>query len=302
MIWKWLTCAVMLMMVCCAEVPRGGKADGVVVLDIGHFIGSGGARMPAAINGKRISECEFWYQYADEVKKTVTAAGYPCVITNRGNPPSTEPLATYARKAQVVHLRHPDKGAARYPSHFFRDRVASGMVSADYAVWRRASCMVFLHHNSAATRGWQTKPAPSIILCNKYNGHALAQTLCDVLNADILNHGMDNGGRKCIPETRSVDADRAAGWLNTCDDAGIPAAVIEAAFLSHRAHATYLTNDENARKYARAIGIGIVRYLREYGNAPRHYRRNLDEPDEGSFGYAAESRRLNVPDAKRLLH
>lgn len=289
-----------MLLVCCAEVPRGGSADGVVVLDIGHFSTSPGAVMPGALNGKRLTEYAFWCQYANEVKKVITEAGHPCIITNRGNPPTTEPLATYAQQANVIYLNHPDKGAARYPSRHFPDRVASGMVSADYAVEKKAACVVFLHHNSTVNR-WQTGGAPSIILCNKNNGRQLAQTLCDVLNADILNHGMDNGGRSCTVQTRSVDADRAAGWLNTCDDAGIPAAVIEAAFLNYRAHAAYLLDDANARKYARSIGHGVVKYLREHGRDARHYRLNPDAPDEGSFGYAAESRKLKVPGAKLLL-
>lgn len=299
--WRWIVCALMLVLTCCAETPRGGGADGVVVLDIGHFVESPGAQMPSALNGERINECAFWYRYAAEVKKAVTEAGYPCVIINRGNAPTTEPLATYARRARVLHLRHPDVKAARYPSHYFPDRVASGIVCADYAVWCKASCVVFLHHNSTVNR-WVTTPMPSVVLCNKYNGHVLAQTLCDVLNAEVINHGMDNGGRQCTVLERSVDADRAAGWMNVCDDAGIPAAVIEAAFLNNRAHATYLLNDANARKYAQTVGQGIVRYLREHGHDKRHYRENPDEPDQGSFGYAEESRRLKVPGAKCLLH
>lgn len=302
---RWFILYAMLaaLLVGCAQVaPRGGRADGVVVLDIGHFIGGEGAQTPAPINGVRLRECSFWYQYAGEVKRVVQAAGYPCVITNRGYAPTSEPLATYARRNSVVQLRKPDSEGARYPSHYFPDRVASGMVSADYAVWKRASCAVFLHHNSSGSRRWQTGGSASIILCNKHNGRALASDLCHALNSEILDHGMPNGGRECRVQVRSVDADRAAGWLNTCDDAGIPAAVIEAAFLNNRDHAAFLAQDANARRYAQAIGHGIVRYLRQHASGPRHYRQNLDSPDEGSFGYAAESRRLDVPGAKRLLH
>ena len=300
-VWLVLVVVPVGMLVSCADVPRGGTSGGVVVLDIGHFIGSPGAKTPRRADGKVIDECSFWYRYAGEVKKVVTAAGYPCVITNRGNPPATEPLAAYARRAGVVHLRRPDEQAARYPSHYFPDRVASGIVSADYAVWRRASCVVFLHHNSSSNR-WRTGGAPSIILCNKHNGHALAQTLCNAINTDVLNHGLDNAGRECTVQQRSVDADRAAGWLNVCDDAGIPAAVIEAVFLNYRAHANYLMNDANARRYAQSIGRGIVNYLRAHAKDTRHYRRNLNQADEGSFGYAKESRKLNVPGAKLLLN
>lgn len=293
-------CIVVLLVAACSQVPYHG-GSGVVVLDIGHYIGAEGARTPGPVGGKILSECPFWYQYAGEVKRVVEAAGYRCVITNRGHAPTQEPLATYARQARVVHLRHPDTGGLRYPSRYHPDRVASGIVSADYAIYRRAACAVFLHHNSAG-RGWKTGGSPSIIICNKYNGLPLAKALCHALNSEILDHGMPNAGRPCRPVVRSVDADRSAGWLNACDDSGIPAAVIEAAFLNNRAHAAFLAQDACARRYAQAIGHGIVRYLRQQGRAPRHYRADENTPDEGSFGYARESRRLQVPGAKRLLH
>lgn len=286
----------------CAQVaPRGGLPNGVVVLDIGHSFSDEGARTPGTVAGKRLTECSFWYQYAIEVKRVVEAAGHRCVVTNRGYAPTREPFITYARKAGVVHLRHPDNGQ-RYPSHYFADRVSVGMVSADYAVWRKASCAVFLHHNSSGARRWRHGASPSIILCNKFNGRQLAESLCQALNTQVLNHGLPNGGRECQVEVRSVDASRAAGWLNTCDDAGIPAAVVEAAFLDNYGHASYLAQDARAREYAQAIGQGIVNYLRHHGADERHYREDLNKPDEGSFGYARESRKLRVPGARRLLH
>lgn len=286
----------------CSSLPvsvSGSKE--VVVLDIGHFIGGEGASTPGLINGKRISECSFWYQYSYYVKKVVESAGYTCVVTNRGNAPTKEPLLSHARRAGVIHLKRPDKNAARYPSKYHPDRVASGMVSADYAIWRKASCIVFLHHNSSG--GWTNGASPSMIICNKFNGKPLADTLARTLENEVLNHGMPNGGRGCSTVVRCVDADRAAGWLNACDDSGIPAAVIEAAFLNNRGHAAYLAVDANARKYAESIGHGIVRYMRSGAlPQPRHIREDENKPDQGSFGYAAESRRLNVPGAKRLVH
>ena len=297
---RFLLCIVVLLVCACSHsAPRG--SSGVVTLDIGHFIGAEGAQTPGPVGGKTIRECSFWYQYANEVKKVIEAAGYKCVITNRGNAPTQEPLATYARQARVVHLRHPDSHAQRYPSRYHPDRVAGGIVSADYAIYRRAACAVFLHHNSSG-RGWRSGASPSIIICNKYNGLPLAESLCRALNSEILDHGMPNAGLRCRPIVRSVDADRAAGWLNACDDSGIPAAVIEAAFLNNRAHAAYLAQDANARRYAQAIGHGIVAYLRQHARSPRHSRANETAADEGSFGYARESRKLQVPGAKRLLH
>ena len=276
-----------------------GYKSGVVVLDIGHFIGSGGAATPSAVNGKHISECSWWYQYVYQTKKKIEDAGYRCIVTNRGNAPTKEPLVSYARRAEVVQLNHPDKNCARYPSKHHPDRVASGMVSADYAITSKAACVVFLHHNS--TGGWTNGPSPSLIICNKHNGRFLGEVLACTMENLILNKGMQNGGRGCSVIVRSKDADRSAGWLNACDDSGIPAAVIECAFLNNRHHAAYLADDANARRYAEAVGTGIVNYMRDFGNAERHYRADENKPDEGSFGYAAESRRLNVPGAKKLL-
>lgn len=277
-----------------------GNPKGVVVLDIGHFIGGEGAVTPGEVRGRRISECAWWYQYCYFTKKVIEDAGYRCIVCNRGNTPTTEPLASYARRAKVVQLRKPDQGGTRYPSHYHPDRVASGIVSADYAIYRQAACAVFLHHNSSG--GWVNGGSNSMILCNKHNGGRLANALAQTLETKILNHGMENGQRGCKIVTRSVDADRAAGWLNACDDSGIPAAVIEAAYLNNRHHAAFLADEANARRYAEAIGHGVVRYLRTQGSEPRHYRVNENEPDEGSFGFAAESRRLKVPGAKHLLH
>ncbi|MBR7108418.1 MAG: N-acetylmuramoyl-L-alanine amidase [Akkermansia sp.] len=287
------------------RVPAGqgsnkGSSNGVVVLDIGHFIGGDGASTPSAVNGKRLTECTWWYEYVYYTKKVIEDAGYTCIVTNRGNAPTTEPLASYARRAGVVQLNHPDKNAARYPSKHHPDRVAGGMVSADYAITSKAACVVFLHHNSSG--GWTNGPSPSLIICNKYNGGRLGNALARTLERTVLNHGMDNGGRGCSVLVRSKDADRSAGWMNACDDSGIPAAVIECAFLNNRKHAEYLANDANARRYAEAVGQGVVNYMRYFGNEARHYRADENQADEGSYGYAAESRRLNVPGAKRLLH
>ena len=111
---------------------------------------------------------------------------------------------------------------------------------------------------------------------------------------------MPNRGQRCKVQTRFHDASRGGGWLNVCDDAGIPAAIIEAAFLNNRKHARYLADPENARRYAEAVGHGVVRYLRSRSGT-QHRRANVDEPDEGSFGYARESRSLDIPGARHLL-
>ena len=299
-----MVAALLLFLVGCsiqAAAGRGSLAGDLVILDIGHYVGAEGAVMPSAIDGKRFSETAFWYRYCYDVKREVERAGYRCVVTNRGFAPTSEPLASEARRAGVVHLRRPDRGGQRRPSHYHPDRVGSGIVSADYAIYRRAACVVFLHHNSSSS-GWVTGASPSLIICNRYNGRGLAQALASVMDREILDHGMPNGGRKCRVQARYVDADRSAAWMNALDDSGIPAAVLEVAYLNNRGHAAFLVNDANARRYARAVGKGIVNFMSAGGNARPHVRADENKPDEGSFGYAAESRRLNVPGAKRLVH
>ena len=288
---KQTLCAVLaaLALAGCTGVPSGG-GSGVVVLDIGHCVESPGAATP----GRNLEECRFWYKYSYDVKREIERAGYRCTVCNRGNGTGLDAeLAAYSRRAGVVHLRRPGRGAERYPSRYHPDRVGSGVVSADYAIYRHAAAAVFLHHNSSG--GWTSGASPSIIICNRYNGRPLANAIAAALNEDILNRGMPNGGRACTVQTRYVDADRSASWMNACDDSGIPAAVVEAAFLNNRGHAAFLADDANARRYARAIGRGIVNYLRH--PAPRHVRENENLADEGSFGYAAESRRITVPGA-----
>ncbi len=291
--------ACLLVQTGCQEFSGSPGEPGAVILDIGHGIGADGAVSPGAINGKRLTEATFWYQYAPYVKRIIERAGYRCTICNRGYMPKEEPYRTYARRGRVLHHKRPDIGQRR-ASRYFPDRAASGIICADYAVWRRASCMVFLHHNSNSRR-WVKGGSPSVVLYNRYNGRPLAEAIAHRMERDILNHGMNNGGIGCKVEPRYKDASRGGGWLNVCDDAGIPAAILEVAYLNNRNHAAYLSKDANARRYAEAVGRGIVDYLRRSGNYPRHVRRDVNKADEGSFGYARESRRQEVPGVKRLV-
>ena len=45
--------------------------------------------------------------------------------------------------------------------------------------YRKADCVVFLHHNSAG--GWTNGPSPSLIICNKYNGNRLGRAIARTL-------------------------------------------------------------------------------------------------------------------------
>ncbi len=292
-----LLCLLAMVLAACQQFP--GPPTTAVVLDIGHTEEHPGARTPGKVHGKRFSEFEFWYEHAYYTKKVIEEAGYPCVVCTRGYKPDAEPYDEWAERADVQHLRKSEKPGRRYPSRYYPDRVAAGIISADYAVYRHAPAAVFLHHNSTAN-GWRKNNQKSIILTNRHNGAPLAQAIADSLNSRCLNNGMPNKGQSCRVQTRFVDASRGGGWLNVCDDAGIPAAIIEAAFLNNRQHAEYLANSDNARRYAEAVGHGVVHFLRTQSGTV-HRRRNVDEPDEGSFGYARESRSQDVPGAKHLL-
>lgn len=292
-----LLCLLALLLAACQQFP--GPATPAVVLDIGHCAEYPGARTPGKVGGKRLSEYEFWCEYAPHTRKVIEDAGYACVICNRGDEPGDERLEELTREAGVIFLEKNERPGRRYPSRYFPDRVAAGIISADYAIYRQAPAAVFLHHNSTGTR-WRRNATKSLILTNRHNGAPLAQAIADTLNTHILNNGMPNRGKRCKVQVRYHDASRGGGWLNACDDAGIPAAIIESAFLNNRQHARYLADPEQARRYAEAIGHGIVRYLRSR-QGTQHRRANADEPDEGSFGYARESRRQDIPGARHLL-
>lgn len=287
-----------LVLAACQQFP--GPSTPAVVLDIGHTAEHPGARTPGKVNGKRISEFDFWYEYGHYTRKVIEEAGYPCVICTRGDAPDDECYEKWAERAGVLHLGKNERPGRRYPSRYFPDRVAGGIISADYAVYRQAPAAVFLHHNSNGN-SWRRYRQNSIILTNRHNGRPLAQAIADALNSRCLNHGMPNRGQKCKVQVRYHDASRGGGWLNVCDDVGIPAAIIEAAFLNNRRHARYLADPENARRYAEAVGHGVVHYLRTQSGTVHHRRNNVNEADEGSFGYARESRRLDVPGARHLL-
>ena len=292
-----LVCLLGLLLAACQQFP--GPPTPAVVLDIGHTAEHPGARTPGKAGGKRFSEFEFWCENAKYTRQVIEEAGFPCVVCNRGDEPEDEQLETLAGQSGVLFLGKDEKPGRRYPSRYYPDRVASGIISADYAVYRQAPAAIFLHHNSTSSR-WRRYGQKSIILANRHNGAPLAQAIADSLNTHVLNHGMPNRGQRCKVQPRFHDASRGGGWLNVCDDAGIPAAIIEAAFLNNRKHARYLADPENARRYAEAVGHGVVRYLRSRSGT-QHRRANVDEPDEGSFGYARESRSLDIPGARHLL-
>ncbi len=294
--------SLLLLSGCSLAYQMGMGSDKLVVLDIGHFEGGPGARTPSKINGKSITEHEFWYQYAYYTKRAIERGGYECVVTNRGKKPMRPHMLAYAKKTHVVHIGKPDETSrGSYASKYSPDRVGMGVVSADYALYRGASCVVFLHHNSNSNR-WRKGGSPSLMLVNRYNGQELGDTMGRYLEEEILDErgGMYNGGIGVRTVKRYGDGQSAASWLNVLDDYGVPAAVLEVAFLNNRNHAEYLSDHDKAIDYAEAVGEGIVEYMDVYRDAPRHYRADKNKGDEGSFGRSRYNRKRTVAGAVKL--
>ena len=231
-------------MSCCMAAP--------VVLDIGHQSTACGAQTP----DKRLNEFNFWLRYAGEVQRVVQAAGYECVLLNRGNPPAK------GGPAGVMYMKHPDKNAKRYPSVLYPEHIGAGMVCADKAIDMKARCVVFLHLN-CTTGKWGTKPPTGLIICNRRHGTALAESICRSMRERLLDKpgGIPNAGRGIKVLPRYIGSQPSAGWMNALDEAGIPAAVFEAIYMDNRGHAAFISDDANARRLAATIGEGIVNWL-----------------------------------------
>lgn len=250
---------VVLLCVCSCAVgePQGGIFR-PVVLDIGHQSTSRGASSP---DGK-INEYEFWCRYAGVVKGAIEAAGYPCVVLNRGKEPTGKSLADACRAADVIQLNRPDKGAVRYPSTHFPAHVGCGMVSADHAIDLKARCVVFLHLNSVGNK-WSSSPPTGLVICNRMHGRELAESLCASLRLRVLDvpGGMPNAGKDVKVLPRYIGSQPSAGWMNALDEAGIPAVVFEAVYVNNRAHVEYISRDDRARKLAQTIAQGVIDWL-----------------------------------------
>ncbi len=232
----------------------------IVVLDIGHYYhpqrGGQGARTPNDRYGS-IEECEFWYRYAIYTKQIIEKAGYTCRICNRGETPANARLAAAGRRAGVHQVNTPEVGAV-YRSRHQPHRMAVGMLSVDYALDQKPACVVFLHHNSH-TNHWMVYNKGAMY-CNKRGGH-LAWEMADVVNKTIFEKGMPNNGVPCTTILRNDGRKGGGDWLNACEENCVPAVITEATFLSNPRHAQFLSKPEGARRYAEAIGHGIVNYL-----------------------------------------
>lgn len=243
------------------QMQKQAHVSNVVVLDIGHYYhperGGQGARTPDAKYGM-IEETEFWYRYAGYVKKVIEQAGYQCIICNRGSMPTDAKLAEAAKKSGVVHIKSPIPTAI-YRSKHHPNRVAVGMLSADFALDQRPGAVVFLHHNSNSAK-WLVSNKGAFY-CND-RGVKLATTMAQVMNRDVLDHGMPNGGAPCGVVVRTDGRKGGGDWLNTCNESYVPAVITEVAFLSNPEHAQYLSKHTNAIHFAEAVGRGVVEFMK----------------------------------------
>ena len=259
-----LSAAAILLMGGCVQQQMQKQAleSNVVVLDIGHYYhperGGQGARTPDARYGV-IEETDFWYRYAGYVKKVVQDAGYQCIICNRGSMPTKAELAEAARKNEVVHVNTPVPTGI-YRSKHHPNRMAVGMLSADFALDQRPGAVIFLHHNSNSAK-WLVYNKGAFY-CNE-RGVRLANTMAEVMNRDILDHGMPNNGVPCGVVLRNNGRQGGGDWLNTCNESYVPAVITEVSFLSNPEHAKYLSKHANAIQFAEAIGRGIVEYMKK---------------------------------------
>lgn len=231
-----------------------------VVLDIGHYYhpqrGGQGARTPDARYGN-IEECEFWYKYCIYTKRVIEQAGYTCAICNRGAAPADARLAEYGRRAGVYQVNTPEVTGV-YRSKYHPNRMAVGILSADYALDQKPGCVVFLHHNSNSDN-WQVYNNGAIY-CNKA-GTALAASMAGEITDSLFAKDLKNNGVPCGIIIRDNGRLGGGDWLNTCNEHYVPAAITEAVFLSNPDHAKFLGNEQNAIRYAEAVGRGIVKYM-----------------------------------------
>lgn len=233
-----------------------------VVLDIGHYYAPGrggqGARTPDKRYGA-LEECEFWYRNAIHVKREIEAAGYTCLICNRGATPENPALAKCAREAGVRQLNTPvPTGIYRSRHHPYR--MAVGMLSADYALDQHPAAVIFLHLNSDSAV-WKVSNKGAFY-CNE-TGVKLAQTMAAVIDRDIFAKGMNNNGVPCGVIIRNDGRKGGGDWLNTCNESYVPAILTEVAFVSNPDHVKYLAKPANAKAFAQTIGRGVVEYLNQ---------------------------------------
>lgn len=256
---KRITCRILQLIIVWVALIFVANAK-LVIVDIGHQESAGGAQSP----DKKISEFVFWYNYAGEIKSIIEKSGHTCVLINRSNAPKSEQLKKIMEKEGVVHLNKPDKNAYRYPSKYNNKHIGAGMISADYAIEKKARLVIFLHLNCIG-KSWRKSPVPSLLLYNKQQGKRLAESIKNSMLEKIIDKkgGLNNKGKGVKIMTRTKGSLSGAGWLNVLDEKGIPAVIFEGAYVDDAQHVQYLSQDKNAKRLAWVIGEGVVNYLKQ---------------------------------------
>lgn len=257
-----LVLPLLLLTGCTQQMMQAQVRDSkVVVLDIGHYYhpvrGGQGARTPDNRYG-RIEECEYWYRYVEHTARVIEQAGYQCRICCRGSLPTDKELAAIAIRNGVFHVNTPEPNAI-YRSKHHPHRMAVGMLSTNYAIDQKPAAVIYLHHNSM-TPQWMVYNKGAIY-CNETGGDlgiAVAQVITDTI---YDQGGMPNNGVPCSIILRNDGRKGGGDWLNACNESYIPAIITEATFLSNPEHAKFLAQEENAIRYAEAIGRGVVNFL-----------------------------------------
>lgn len=251
-----------ILMSSCTQMRLRAQARNsqLVVLDIGHYDsaskGGNGARTPDKRYGY-MDEAQFWYSYVIYTKQVIEAAGYTCIITNRGAEPVDKKMAASGRQAGVIQINSPVvTGAYRSTQH--PKRVAVGMLSVNYALDQKPACVVFLHHNSNSSN-WR-KTTTSAFYTNK-EGVTLSQWMASVMTGKLLNSRMPNSGAACGIVIREDGRKGGGDWLNACNDHCVPAAITEVAYLNNPEHVQFLMKPANAIFFAQCVGEGIVKHL-----------------------------------------
>ena len=243
------------------QMKRQARESNVVVLDIGHYYhpqrGGQGARTPDAKYGV-IEETDFWYRYAIYMKQEIEAAGYQCLICNRGDMPTNKELAAAAKKAEVHHVKSPVPTGI-YRSKHHPKRIAVGMLSTNYALDQKPAAVIYLHHNSNSTKWYVCNTGA--FYCNE-EGVEMAKTMAQVMNRDLMNHGLPNNQQPCGIVIRNDGRKGGGDWLNACNESYVPALITEITYLSNPEHAKFLSNHSNAIKFAQTLGKGVVEYLK----------------------------------------
>ena len=244
------------------QMKRQARESNIVVLDIGHYYhperGGQGARTPNAKYGV-IEETDFWYRYAIYMKQEIEAAGYQCLICNRGDMPTDKKLAAAAQKAGVHHVKTPVPTGVYRSKHHPR-RMAVGMLSTNYALDQKPAAVIFLHHNSNSAK-W--------LVCNKGAfycnevGIKMANIMAQVIDEELLNYGLPNNNQPCGVVLRNNGRLGGGDWLNACNESYVPALITEVTYLSNPEHAQFLSKHDNAVKYARTLGKGVVKVLKQ---------------------------------------